>query len=29
VTRAYYSTMYHYDLTDEELADLVKDAVRK
>ena len=29
VTRTYYSTMYHYDLTDEELADLVKDAVRK
>ena len=29
VTRAYYSTMYHYDLTDEELTDLVKDAVRK
>lgn len=29
VTRAYYSTMYHYALTDDELADLVKDAVRK
>ena len=29
VTRAYYSTMYHYALTDDELADLIKDAVRK
>lgn len=29
VTRAYYSTMYHYDLTDAELADLIKDAVPK
>ena len=29
VTRAYYSTIYHYALTDEELNDLIKDAVRK
>ena len=28
MTRAYYSTMYHYNLTDEELNDLIKDAVR-
>lgn len=27
VTRAYYSTMYNYDLSDEELADLLKDAM--
>ena len=29
VTRAYYSTMYNYDLSDAELADLIKDAVPK
>lgn len=29
VTRAYYSTMYNYDLTDAELNDLIKDAVPK
>ena len=29
VTRAYYSTMYNYDLSDTELADLIKDAVPK
>ena len=29
VTRAYYSTMYNYNLTDAELADLIKDAVPK
>lgn len=29
VTRAYYSTMYNYDLADEELTDLVKDATPK
>ena len=28
-TRAYYSTMYNYDLSDTELADLIKDAVPK
>ncbi len=29
VTRAYYQTMYRYDLSDQELADLLQDAVRK
>lgn len=29
VTRAYFHTMYHYDLTDAELADLLKDATGK
>ena len=29
VTRAYFHTMYNYDLTDAELADLIKDAVPK
>lgn len=29
VTRAYYHTMYNYDLTDAELSDLIKDAVPK
>ena len=29
VTRAYYSTMYNYNPTDAELADLIKDAVPK
>lgn len=29
VTRAYYSTMYNYNLTDAELNDLIKDAVPK
>ena len=29
VTRAYYSTMYNYDLSDTELADLLKDATGK
>ena len=28
LARAYYSTMYSYNLTDEELNDLIKDAVR-
>ncbi len=27
VTRGYYKTMYNYDLTDDELNDLIKDAV--
>ena len=29
MTRAYFHTMYHYDLTDAELADLLKDATGK
>ena len=29
VTRTYFHTMYHYDLTDAELADLLKDATGK
>ena len=29
VTRTYYSTMYNYDLSDTELADLLKDATGK
>lgn len=29
VTRAYYSTMYNYDLSDAEIADLLKNATRK
>lgn len=29
MTRTYYSTMYNYDLSDTELADLLKDATGK